>query len=430
MRATTKEDPMGLRVDPIGFCRRCCVACMTALGLAAGAAGAAEYETPASRPAREAVPASLAGREDVRVADPVATDGYMYIFTVASPYGEFKVTGIGALNKLAQEIWAIGELRQITRGDAFLDAAKNQLSKPVGFAKDLVTQPGETLRGIPAGVGRLFSNVSTAVSSTRKPSQDSRAQEMLQVGAFKRDYATRFDVDPYTSNQVLDADLEKIGKAGALGLWTASAATMPISGTAGAVLTGTSLSKSFNNILKNEPPARIRNINEEKLTAMGIAPAIIEAFLDDKVYTPRQSLILVDALARLDGARGRDGFLAASLEAADEVEADFFVNTAQILRGYHETQGRITGIRALGPLMIAQTASGVALIPFPLDYGVWTANADQLSQDLKADYAAPGFNGRFEFWVRGTLSARAKEELGTRGFAVTEAIDRRIDIID
>jgi hypothetical protein len=152
---------------------------MTALGLAAGAANAAEYETPASRPAREAVPASLAGREDVRVADPVATDGYMYIFTVQSPYGEFKVTGIGALNKLAHEIWAIGELRQITRGEAFLEAAKNQLSKPVVFAKDLVTQPGETLRGIPAGVGRLFGNVSAAISSPRKPSQDSRAEEMM-----------------------------------------------------------------------------------------------------------------------------------------------------------------------------------------------------------------------------------------------------------
>ena len=414
----------------MGFCRRCCVTCMTVLGLAAGAANAAEYETPASRPAREAVPASLAGQADVRVADPVATDGYMYIFTVTSPYGEFKVTGIGALNKLAHEIWAIGELQQITRGEAFLDAAKNQLSKPVTFVKDLATQPGETLRGIPAGIGRLFSNVSTAISSERKPSQDSRAQELLQVGAFKRDYATRYEVDPYTSNAVLDAELDKIGKAGALGLWTASVATAPISGTAGTVLTATSLSKSFNNILKNEPPARIRAINEEKLTAMRIAPAITEAFLDDKVYTPRQSLILVDALSRLGAVSGRDGFLAASLEAVDEVEADFFVNMAQILRGYHETQGRITGIRTLGPLTVAQTASGAALIPFPLDYGVWTANADQLSQHLKANYAAPGFNGRFEFWVRGTLSARAKEELGARGFAVSERVDSRIEIID
>ena len=84
----------------------------------------------------------------------------------------------------------------------------------------------------------------------------------------------------------------------------------------------------------------------------------------------------------------------------------------------------------LGPPTVAQTAAGAALIPFSLDYGVWTANADQLSQHLKANYAAPGFNGRFEFWVRGTLSARAKEELGARGFAVSERVDSRIEIVD
>jgi len=117
-----------------------------------------------------------------------------------------------------------------------------------------VTKPGETLVGIPKGVGRLFSNATTAITSTRDPSQDSKAKEILLVGSFKRDYATRFDVDPYSSNKVLQEELDKIGKAAALGSWTASAAMMPISGPAGAVISGTSLSKSFNNVLKNEPP--------------------------------------------------------------------------------------------------------------------------------------------------------------------------------
>jgi hypothetical protein len=403
---------------------------MTVFGLATGAAGAANYEAPGSRPAREAVPASVAERPDVRVADPVVTDGYMYRFTVHSPYGEFQVTGIGALQKLAHEIWAIGQLKQITGGQAFLEAAKDQLGKPIVFAKDMVTEPAETLRGIPAGVGRLFGNISTAITNPRKPSQDSAAEELMLLGAFKRDYATRFEVDPYSSNRVLADELDKIGQAAALGLWTASAATLPISGTAGAVLSTTSLSKSFNNILRTEPPPRIRIINEEKLGTMGIAPAIVAAFLDHKVYTPRQSLILVDALHRLGAVTGRDGFLAASLAAADEVEADFFVNTAQILRGYHETQSKIVRITTWGPLTVAQTNAGAALIPFPLDHGVWTAHADQISRKLRADYAVSGFSGRFEFWVRGTLSARAKEELRARGFEVTEEVGRRITIID
>jgi len=267
-------------------------------------------------------------------------------------------------------------------------------------------------------------------SSTRDPSQDSKAKEILLVGSFKRDYATRFDVDPYSSNKVLQEELDKIGKAAALGSWTASAAMMPISGPAGAVISGTSLSKSFNNVLKNEPPSRIRIINEEKLKEMGIAPDIAKSYLDDEVYTPRQDLILVDSLHRLGTATGREPYLSAAMAAVDEVEANFFVNTAQLLRGYHEKQGPITGITMVGPLTLAQTKSGAAVIPFALDHGVWTANADKVSQELKTTYRAPGFNGTFELWVTGTLSARGKQELQARGFTVVEQVGSRFDIVD
>jgi hypothetical protein len=279
-------------------------------------------------------------------------------------------------------------------------------------------------------VGRLFSNATTAITSTRDPSQDSKAKEILLVGSFKRDYATRFDVDPYSSNKVLQEELDKIGKAAALGSWTASAAMMPISGPAGAVISATSLSKSFNNVLKNEPPSRIRVINEEKLKEMGIAPDIAKGFLDHEVYTPRQDLILVDSLQRLGTATGRDAYLSAAMAAVDEVEANFFVNMAQVLRGYHEKQGPITGITMVGPLTLAQTKSGAAVIPFALDHGVWTANADKVSQELKTTYRAPGFNGTFELWVTGTLSARGKQELQARGFTVVEQVGSRFDIVD
>jgi hypothetical protein len=139
---------------------------------------------------------------------------------------------------------------------------------------------------------------------------------------------------------------------------------------------------------------------------------------------------MVDSLHRLGAAAGQDAYLKASLAATDEVEANFFVNMAQILRGYHEKQSPITGITMVGPLTVAQTKAGAAMIPFALDHGVWSANADRLSQELKAGYRAPGFNGNFELWVTGTLSPRAKQELQARGFTVVEQVGGRIDIVD
>jgi hypothetical protein len=398
--------------------------------LAVVAAGAADYETPTNKNVTDVLPAELAKGPRYAVRDPVVADGYMYHYQVVSDFGPFEVTGTGALRKLAREIWAIGELRQITGSEVFLKALKEQAAKPLTFAKNVITKPGDTFSGIPKGVGRLFSNSSTAVTNTLDPSQESRTKEVLQVGAFKREYAGKYDVDPYSSNKVLQEELDKIGKAGAYGLWTASVGTMPISGTAGAVISVTGLSQSFNNLLKNEPPARIRNINETKLQQMGVAPDLAKRYLDHTAYTPRHDLILVDSLSRVAGATGRDAYLNASLAAADEVEANFFVNVAQMIRGYHETQGPITAITMIEALTVAQTKSGAALIPFAMDYGVWTANADKLSQHLKSNYRADGFNGKFELWVTGTVSPTAKQELQGRGFTVVENAGTRFDIVD
>jgi hypothetical protein len=402
---------------------------MTLLAAASGA-GAADYETQAIKPASQALPAAVAAGPDFKVNDPVVADGYMYRFAVTSTYGPFDVTGTGALRKLEHEIWAIGQLKQVTKSEAFLKSLKDQAGKPLVFVKDVVTKPVDTLTGIPKGVGRLFGNISESLTTKRNPAQESRASEVLLVGSFKRDYAARFNVDPYSSNAVLQEELDKIGKAAALGSWTASAAMIPISGPASSVITATSLSESFNNILATEPPTRIRIINEDKLKQMGISPDVAKAYLDQPIYTPTQNLLLVDALSRLGAATGRAAYLNASLVAADEVEANFFVNMAQILRGYHETQGPITGITMVGALTVAQTKAGAAVIPFALDYGVWTANADKLSQNMKATYKAPGFNGNFELWVTGTLSPTGKHELQARGFTAVEQAGSRFDIID
>jgi hypothetical protein len=411
------------------YWKRAAVVSVTLLAVASSA-GAADYETPKNRSAKEVLPPAAAAGADYTVSDPVVADGYMYQFKVKSPYAVFDVTGTGALRKLEREIWAIGQLKNVTKSDAFLKSLKDQAGKPLVFAKDVVTKPGETLSGIPKGVGRLFSNAASSITSKKDPSQESTAKELLLVGSFKREYAARFDVDPYSSNKVLQDELEKIGKAAAFGSWTASAAMIPISGPASSVITATSLAKSFNNVLATEPPSRIRVINEEKLGQMGIAPDIANIYLDHPVYTPRQDLLMVDSLHRLGAATGRDAYLKASLAATDEVEANFFVNMAQILRGYHEKQSPITGITMVGPLTVAQTKAGAAMIPFALDYGVWTANADRLSQELKTNYRAPGFNGTFEFWVTGTLSPKGKQELQARGFTVVEQVGSRIDIVD
>jgi hypothetical protein len=396
----------------------------------AGAVAAQPYEQPTSLPVIATLPPELAKGPYHTVLDPVVADGYMLHYRLTTPFGRFETVGTGALRKLVHELHAIDELKKITGTEAFTKALGEQALKPVEFAKNVVTKPGETLTGVPKGMGRLFSNVSNAVTKTPDPAQESRSKELLLIGSFKREYAARFDADPYSSNPVLQEELDKLAKASAFGLWTASIGTMPIGGTAGAVLTATSMSQSFNNVLKTEPPSRVRAINEGKLGEMKIAPDLAKRFLDHAVYSPRHDLILVDSLHRVRGATGLDRYLAMALKAEDEVDANFFVNVAQTLRGYHEKVDRIAAVTMFDAIPVARSRGGVAIIPLALDHGVWTANADRVTKHLKATYKAPGFGGRFELWLTGTLSARAKQELQARGFAVVERVGSRLDIVD
>jgi len=39
-------------------------------------------------------------------------------------------------------------------------------------------------------------------------------------------------------------------------------------------------------------------------------------------------------------------------------------------------------------------------------------------------------SGTFDVWVTGTLSPRARQEIGERGYTILERVDTRVEILD
>ncbi len=393
-------------------------------------AAAQQYEQPADRRA-----AAVLGREVVtganyRVVDPVVFDGYMHRFTVSSDFGAFEATGNGALRKLLNEVRAVAQLREIKKSKAWATAVADSATSPFRFAKNLITHPVDTATGIPKGAYKFMEEAATAVTSERDPSDDPAYKKALLVSGRKREYAAQLGVDPYSSNAVLQKELNSVAWAAAVGNLTVSVALMPVGGTAGAALSVTRWGNALNDLLKVEPASRLRIINEKKLADMGIPKDLAKQFLDHRAFTPRHDTILVEALSRLAGAGGREKFLEAALRAEDEVDANFFTNAAQILRGYHETVSPITEIQTSLRLAVAQAKNGNALVPLPLDHLIWTQTADRRSQEVKSGYRATGFNGKFDLWLIGTASPLARQRLAERGMTVVEEAGKRVEIID
>jgi hypothetical protein len=185
-----------------------------------------------------------------------------------------------------------------------------------------------------------------------------------------------------------------------------------------------------NRLLRDESPSLLRNVNERKLQALGVDQSLIERFLNSTQLSPRHKTVIVASLERLSGARGRDAFLNFALKATDEASANFMQNMAEILAAYQQTVSPIQEISA-PDIILARAANGTVLIPFPLDYGVWTVRAERVVKKTLAGYKTPGRNpARFELWVTGTVSPLARRQLEAQGIKVVENVDRRIGLMD
>lgn len=388
-----------------------------------------KYETPGSRSASTFIPADIIKGTHYEVQDKVVAYEYMDHFEVNSDYGEFSVTGDGALYKLLFEIGAIAELRKIKDTDVYLDAVKEAGKSPYKFAQNMITHPVDTVTGVPKGVGRLFSNIKTGISRKSDPSEDDTAKELLKVSGCKRQYAAKLNVDVYSSNTELQKELNSIGWACATGGLTLSVLTFPISNPALSVVKGVNTAQNVSDVIADTPPPRLRYLANEKLLEMGISEELAAQFLDHPSYTPRHDAIIVGSLYKLGDAGGRDKFIEYALSSEDEVESNFFMDMAQIMRMYNENVSPIKNITVKEPFVLAETENGTVILPFPMDYGVWTELADKATGEVKKSYKAEGGKGSMELWVTGTFSSTAKKQLTARGIEPVEKVREKFKLM-
>ena len=388
------------------------------------------FEYPGVRQASQILPKHMLAGPHFKVREKVVTYGYLHHWTVDSDFGVFEVTGDGALRQLIKEIHAIAALRKISNSDAFVRSLAESAKAPINLAKGLIQHPVDTISGIPKGVFQIFGNIAEAITMEHDPSEDSGIKQMLFVSSWKRDFAHDYGIDVYSSNKVLQKELNRVGWYAAIAGLSVSAVGAAASATAILVLKDMRLANQLNNALKQEPPSRLRIINKKKLAEMGVPESLSEKFLDHPHFTPRHDTIIVGSLYDMKGARGQGAFLKYVMSASDEVAANFFQDMAEMMRGYHEHVSPITDITPVGGFVVVKAANGSYMIPFPLDYGAWTSQAHRYFRYMRANYRDPGFNDRFDVWVRGTVTPLTRRKVTEMGNTITERVDRRINFMD
>ncbi len=392
------------------------------------------FETFGPRPVGDVVSPDLLAGPHYRLAPTVQTSNYLNNFVVSSDYGTFEAPSDAMLRRLVREIHAIAVLHDITLTDSYAQALKQAALGPVRGVKALVNEPVATVKAVPGAVFNIFSRVgqgiSTATSGEKTRYEDTGMAQALQMSSYKRDYAKQLGVDPYSSNPVLQKQLDSVAWAAAAGGLTLGAATMA---SGSEVVAGLSYARNLDQareIVAADPPAELMLRAKAALDKMGIDRRLRDRFLAQKQYSPRAKTILVSALAGMPQTTGKANMLVVALGAPDEVTAIFYQQMAELLDGYDERVAHISRLERYNRLVVARDVNGKAIILAPLDDVIWDERAASAATGIaKALKLQPG-GDHVQFWITGTASPRFKQETQRLGIGVRESVGQQLPLLD
>jgi hypothetical protein len=374
-----------------------------------------DTEEPPTLSAKEILQPDFLAGDGFTVNDEVPTSTGRNRYLITSDYGEFEADGNIMLERRIKEVAAIRKLKEVSRTDQYKKALLAATTSPLVVAKDVVTRPVSTITGIPKGLFRFANRAGQSVKEKTKGRQrsqyeDSNAASLVGFSKAKRTVAIQLGVDPYSSNETLQRELNGIAWATFAGKMTFSLATAPIGGAAGMALTSAGITNAFNKALLDQAPADLRLRNLKVLLAMGCDRTAADRFTNNTAFSPSVQTAIVMDLETLEGVANRAAFVdVAGSEATDEGDALFYFGTSRVLAELHFKKP-FARLQQVGRIPVAVQKDGRAVVAIQWDYAAWTDNAANFIGLLKAsDFGKK--NAGLTIAISGDASPLAQQKL-------------------
>jgi hypothetical protein len=413
-------------------------------------AACGEFEDPPAIDAEDMAGGIPLKGEHYTIADSVPTDGFMAEFTIVSPFGTFTASGPGMLATRVNEIRALAALEHIERDEQFQKGATEAAKETASNLERLVTNPGDTIKGIPEGVGRFFERTyrsaktglqkvddvrhggAPGIAEDAPPSQlpgaprtpaaapteslskvaaraaGNTALNTLGFDDDRRRLAKELAVDPYTTNPVLSAKLDEVTWAAFAGNLGVDLLTSMIPG--GMIV---STSSRLTDWVWDTPPGDLRLEIEATLRSIGVGQEEIDRFLRHRWYPLSLQAALAASLAALDGVEGRAEVIPLALGVGSEGQARFVVQTLAMLARYHKTVEPLATLVADGTVY-GETGNGALAVMAPVDYLSWTPIAKTFAE-RKSELGSER-----TLYIAGRATRRARDALEDLGWKVEE----------
>src|SRR5438034_8175058 len=241
-----------------------------------------------------------------------------------------------------KEIYAIARLREVSRTDEFKRSLVAAAKSPLNSAKNIARDPAQAISNVPKGVMKFLGRAKQTVENVGKGGGEddgggNRTKDVIGKSDKKRKIALQMGIDPYSTNTVLQKELDDVAWASWAGGFTFSVATFPISGPIEAALTVTNLNSTVEELLREKSPSELEQINSSTFRAMGGSASDTDRILHGGAFTPTQSTTFAVNLKALKGVTNRGAFVkVAAQKSSTDADALFCVATAALINRINE----------------------------------------------------------------------------------------------
>jgi hypothetical protein len=406
---------------PHGYLGAALTVSLLSLSLSLRCFAQAPYEPSPVLKAGDVVTAMPLKTNEYDIAANVTVSYGLNEFALSTIYGPFVVKGNDQLRERVSEIRAISILKRIQGTEAYTTGLENAGKGMYKNMKALVTQPLETLSGIPVGVGRFFTNSYRAIKDPQRSRyEDSTIEQIVGYSKAKRDLAFQVGVDPYSSNERMQDALGDVAWAQYAGGMTVGVVTAIIPAGIGTAICLTNTSVEVSRLIQKESPENLRTINTEKLRKLGASKQQIDAFVGNSWYSPTRQTLLTDALDGMRDVTNVALFLNWAADALSEEQACFVQNSAVLMRLYHANRKPLKELHTAGALPVAETREGALLMALAADYLHWSERTALTTQAVRDDLPARLKDAKMTLLLSGSASPVLRQGLKSLNCEVIE----------
>lgn len=378
----------------------------------------AQFEEPGVLSAKDLLPPERLKGPNHTVADEVQNNGLFNQYSVSSPFGEFEAPSNTTLGFLINELNAIAEMKKVKTDDTAIASLKQSGANTVTGIKNLFTNTEETLKGAASGVQGLFNRASETIGSREvTDAEDSKVQQIIGFSKSKGEIATKFNVNVYSRNQVLQEELDRLAWADYLGGLGVGVATSVVPGVGGIVLATSGTARLLNEAINTTPASELWVQSRDKLIALGMDGDTVQLFLNNQTFSPALYTVMTSALESMKGVDNLELFLKVSLQANSPEMARVITEIAVLTAGYHTNIAPLKTIVPMARITKAVTAKGTIAVVLPTDYLIWSERVVGAITEISERTPEAG-SGDKELWVLGDLSKTAHEEFKKAGWKI------------